>query len=189
MAQKARRRTLEDIRMSRADHDRDLEELVAERDEWQHRYETCVEQNRQTLEEFDRIYREEISKLRAESARQHGELEALRRYLAMLQDDHRICATYAAGAEAGLEHIERQIEQSLQTVRDIRGKAAIAAKDAHEQATLERAEQAALPAPQPFGAPGTQARAERLPPAGNLPRVVTGNGDADEHADNEEPKQ
>ena len=55
----------------------------------------------------------------------------------------------------------------------------------HEQHALEAQEQAHLPAPRPFGAPGTTTP-ERLPPAANLPRVVTGNGDADEHADNQE---
>lgn len=150
-----RRRTLEDIRMARADHDRDVEDLVEERDRLQHLLDTTIEQNRQALEEFDKLYSDQIAKLRAELAHKNGELEALRRYIAIVQTDHSVAAHFAAGAKVGIEHIERQAEQLLETVRAIHAKASQAADQAHEQTALEHGEPLRLPPAPQFGAPGS----------------------------------
>jgi septal ring factor EnvC (AmiA/AmiB activator) len=152
------RRTAEDIRMARAEHDRDIEDVVAERDELAHKLDVTIEQSRQALEEVDRLYRDQISKLRAELAHKTGENEALQRYIALVQNDQSVASHFAAGAKAGLEHIERQAAALLETVRAIHEKANEAADHAHEQGELEREEQAQLPPPmRPLGAPGTRA--------------------------------
>lgn len=170
MANKPRRRTAEEIRMARAEHDRDIEEIIQERDDLQHKFDSAIEQNRQALEEFDRLYREEITKLRVEVGRLEGENETLRRHLTVTQQDHRVCSTYAAGVDSGLDNVEHATTHLLEVVRALRLKAQHAAQDAIEDEQREHEEQARLPAP--AGAPGTRpAPDDDRPP----PKFLTSN--------------
>jgi uncharacterized protein YqeY len=160
-ATKQRRRTFEELTMQRAEEQRAFEEVIQERDEAHAMLDRVIEQHKETLAEFDKLSRDEIAKLRADLAHKSGELEALRRYIAIVQTDHSVAAHFAAGAAAGLEHIERQAEALLETIRSIHAKAHEAADQAHEQGELEQEEQAHLPAP--IGAPGTAAADDRRP--------------------------
>lgn len=188
--QQTRRRTVEEFRMARADHDKEVEDLITRCEELERLREADLEQHKQALDEIDRLYSEQNAKMRAELARKDGELESLRRHLAMVINDHRICAHFASISEGGLDHVEQQAAALLDTIKRIHSAAIEAAREAHEQQALERQEQASLPAPDPFGAPGTPA----TPPADHLPKapqflLKNGNGDADESTDKQEKDQ
>ena len=163
---KPRRRTSEELAMQRAEQDRAFEEVIQERDEAHAMLDRVIEQHKETLAEFDKLYRDEIAKLRADVAHKTGEVEALRRYISIVQTDHSVAAHFAAGAAAGLEHIERQAEALLETIRAIHAKAHEAADNAHEQGALEQDEQ---PEALPIGAPGTAPGDDQRPP----PKFIT----------------